>query len=76
MAQDSIPPLRIREVDGSPNVIPVFDIILSNNLTLLNQGGGIVSISATTGAAGGSQAPITFPLIVGSGGTGLTTLTK
>lgn len=75
MGSESVPPLRIRENDGSPNVIPVYDIILSSNLTLINKGGGIVSISATTGAGGTSQDPITFPLIVGSGGTGQTTLT-
>lgn len=76
MPQDNLPPLRVREVDGSPNVIPVFDVILSNNLTLQNNGGGIVTISATTGAGGSSQAPITFPLIVGSGGTGQVTITS
>lgn len=76
MPQDNLPPLRIREVDGSPNVIPVFDVILSNNLSLQNNGGGIVTISATTGAGGSSQAPITFPLIVGSGGTGQVTITS
>ena len=54
MPQDNLPPLRIREADGSPNVIPVFDVILSNNLTLQNNGGGIVTISATTGAGGSS----------------------
>jgi len=73
MPQDNLPPLRIRENDGSPNVIPVFDIILSSNLTMENKGGGIVSISATTGAGGTAQDPITFPLIVGSGGTGIAT---
>lgn len=54
MPQDNLPPLRIREADGSPNVIPVFDIVLSDNLTLINKGGGVVSISATTstGASG------------------------
>lgn len=67
---ETLPPLRVRETDGSPNVIPVYDIVLSTNLTLINKGGGVIAISATTGAGGTSQAPITFPLIVGSGGTG------
>ena len=71
MPADNLPPLRIRENDGSPNVIPVFSIILSTNLTMLDKGGGIISISATTGAGGTAQDPITFPLIVGSGGTGI-----
>ena len=73
MPQDNLPPLRIRENDGDPNVLPVFDIILSSNLSLQNKGGGIVVISASTGAGGTAQAPITFPLIIGSGGTGIAT---
>ena len=71
---ETLPPLRIRENDGVPNLIPVYDIILSNNLTLASKGPGIVVISATTGAGGTSQEPITFPLIVGSGGSGVTTI--
>ena len=55
MPQDNLPPLRVREADGSPNVIPVFDMIMSNNLTVQNRGGGIVAISATTGAGGGGS---------------------
>ena len=54
---DIPPPLRIRENDGSPDVIPVFDIILSSNLTLVDRGGGVVVMSATTGATGSAQAP-------------------
>ena len=73
MPQDNLPPLRIRENDGDPNVLPVFDIILSSNLSLQNKGGGVVVISASTGAGGTAQAPITFPLIIGSGGTGIAT---
>ena len=45
------PPLRIRENDGNPNVIPVFDIVLSDNLNLLKIRPGVVSISASTSAA-------------------------
>ena len=45
------PPLRIRENDGNPNVIPVFDIVLSDNLSLLKIRPGVVSISASTSAA-------------------------
>jgi len=54
MAFEALPPLRVREADGSPNAIPVFDIILSNNLTLLRNNPGTVTISATTGAGGSS----------------------
>ena len=49
-----LPPLRIRETDGAPNVIPVFEIVLSNN-TLTDLGAGVVGIGAG-GAAGASTA--------------------
>lgn len=42
--------LRVREVDGSPNVFPVNTIVVSNG-TLTNDGGGQVTI--TTGGGGG-----------------------
>ena len=66
MAIPPLPPLRIREADGSPNVIPVFDIVASN-MTVTNLGGGVVKLDA-----GGSQGP-TGPagtLTIGSGITG------
>ncbi len=47
-----LPPLRIKEADGSPNVIPVFQITLSNGLTLYNNGGGKVTLDGS-----GSQGP-------------------
>ena len=50
-----LPPIRIREVDGSPNVIPVFEIVVSNN-TLENLGGGSVSIGVPSGGTGASTA--------------------
>lgn len=65
MAIPPLPPLRIRETDGAPNVIPVFEIVLSN-ATLTDLGGGSVGIGAAQG-----QAAITFPLITGSGGTSI-----
>ncbi len=71
---ESLPPLRVRENDGSPNLIPVYEIVLSSNLTLASKGPGVVVISATTGAGGTAQDPITFPLIAGSGGTGVVTI--
>ena len=74
MTQENLPPLRIREADGSPNAIPVYEIVVSNG-TLTNLGGGRVGL-ATGAGAGCGQDPITFPLIVGSGGTGQTTLTN
>lgn len=50
-----LPPLRIREVDGAPNVIPVFELVVSNN-TLEDLGGGTVSIGVPSGGAGASTA--------------------
>ena len=52
---ESIPPLRVREADGSPNVIPVFDMILSG-ATLTNLGAGVVRVLIDSGA-GGTGAP-------------------
>ena len=44
------PPLRIKEQDGTPNVIPVNTVKVSNG-TLTDDGGATVSI--TTGSGGG-----------------------
>lgn len=44
------PPLRVREADGSPNTIPVFELVVSNG-TLSDRGGGVVGLA--TGAGGG-----------------------
>lgn len=62
-----LPPLRIKEADGSPNVIPVFQITLSNGLTLTNEGGGKVKIDGS-----GSQGPAgpAGTVTIGSGITG------
>ena len=48
--------LRVREVDGTPNVFPVNTIVVSNG-TLTNDGGGQVTI--TTGGGGGGGVSIT-----------------
>ena len=48
--------LRVREVDGTPNVFPVNTIVVSNG-TLTNDGGGQVTI--TTGGGGGGSVSIT-----------------
>lgn len=48
------PPLRVREADSDPNVIPVFELVLSNNLSAVKGGPGVVTLSATTGASGGA----------------------
>mgnify|MGYP001580697926 FL=1 len=74
MGLDIPPPLRVSEQDGVPNIIPVFHLEVSNG-TLTNMGGGRVRL-ATGAGGGGGQDPITFTLIVGSGGTGLDTLTN
>ena len=50
---ESIPPLRVRESDGSPNVIPVFDMILSG-ATLTDLGAGVVRLTVDSGGAGSS----------------------
>lgn len=55
--------LRVREVDGAPNVFPVSTIVVSNG-TLTNDGGGQVTI--TTGGGGGSGTVTSVAL---SGGT-------
>lgn len=62
-----LPPLRIKEADGSPNVIPVFQITLSNGLTLYNDGGGKVTLDGS-----GSQGPAgpAGTVTIGSGITG------
>ena len=61
MAVPPLPPLRIREADASPNVIPVFEIVVSNG-TLTNLGGGRVELA--TGGAGGTAGASTAELYV------------
>ena len=60
--------LRVREVDGSPNVFPVSTIVVSNG-TLTDNGGGQVTI--TTGGGGGSGTVTSVD--ISGGTTGLTT---
>ena len=50
---ESIPPLRVRESDNSPNVIPVFDMILSG-ATLTDLGAGVVRVLVDSGGGGSS----------------------
>lgn len=66
MAIPPLPPLRVKEADGSPNVIPVFQITMSN-ATVINEGGGKITIDA-----GGSQGPAgpAGTLTIGSSITG------
>ena len=52
MSGIAYPPLRVREVDGSPNVIPV-DTIVVSNATLTDDGGAQVTV--TTGGGGGGM---------------------
>lgn len=61
-----LPPLRIKEFDGSPNVIPVFTIIASN-MSVVNLGGGKVVLD---GAGGTGPAGPAGTLTIGSGITG------
>ena len=60
--------LRVREVDGTPDVFPVNTIVVSNG-TLTNNGGGQVTI--TTGGGGGGSGTVTSVAISG-GTTGIT----
>ena len=48
------PPLRIKEQDGTPNVIPVNTVKVSNG-TLTDDGGATVSITTGSGGGGGSM---------------------
>ena len=59
--------LRVREVDGTPNVFPVSTIVVSNG-TLTNDGGGQVTI--TTGGGGGGSGTVTS-VAFSTGTTGL-----
>ena len=52
MSAEQFPPLRIREEDGSPNAIPVYEIVVSNG-TLTRAGPGFVRLSTGAGCAGG-----------------------
>ena len=67
---ESIPPLRVREADGSPNVIPVFDMILSG-ATLTNLGAGVVRVLIDSGA-GGTGAPTDAPYVTWAANAALT----
>jgi hypothetical protein len=84
--------LRVREVDGTPNVPNVKDIIVSNG-TLTDDGGGTVTITTGGGGAGvttlafgttgltpaaatGGVITVAGTLVVANGGTGATTLTS
>lgn len=70
MAIPPLPPLRIKEADGSPNVIPVFQVTVSN-MTLIDNGGGKVTLDGAGGT--GPQGPagtVTIGSGVGGGVTG------
>ena len=49
---DEFPPLRIRDADGSPDVLPVFSVILSDNLSVVRRGPGEVALTVSTGGGG------------------------
>ncbi len=57
MAIPPLPPLRVQEADGSPNLIPVFELVVSNG-TLTDLGGGRAALATggATGTAGASTA--------------------
>ena len=50
---ETLPPLRVRESDGSPNVIPVFTLDISG-ATITNLGAGQVRIMVDSGGGGSS----------------------
>lgn len=67
MPEPSVPPpLRVREADGSPNVIPVFDIIVSNG-TVTKVRPGVITLGMGTGASGAPGA--SGGMAIGSGVT-------
>ena len=62
-----LPPLRVLESDGDPNVIPVIQITVSNG-TVINQGGGKIILGMGTGASGAPGA--SGGMAIGSGVVG------
>lgn len=60
------PPLRVREADGSPNVIPVFNLVISNG-SVTKTGPTEVTIGMATGATGAPGA--SGGMAIGSGVT-------
>ena len=50
MSSEQLPPLRVRESDSDPNVIPTYEIILSDNLVGVRRSATSIAISANTGA--------------------------
>lgn len=69
---ESIPPLRVRDSSGTPNLIPVFDMVVSGG-TLSDLGGGVLQLRVDSGGGGGTYV-LGTPILVGSGGTGQLTL--
>ena len=61
MPEEPLPPLRVREADGSPNVIPVFDMVFSG-ATLTKTGPTTVQVLVDSGA-GGTGAPTDAPYV-------------
>lgn len=57
---ESIPPLRVRESDASPNVIPVFDMVFSGG-TVTDLGAGVIRVTVDSG--GGSGAATSNPYL-------------
>lgn len=51
MPDGGIPPLRVKDVSGSPNIIPVFQVTISGG-TVINNGGGKITLQMGTGATG------------------------
>ena len=47
---EAIPGIRVREVDGAPNVYPVKDLIVSNG-ALVDNGNGTVTLTMSAGAS-------------------------
>ena len=67
---ESIPPLRVRDADGSPNFIPVFDLVFSGaTITRVGAAGAQVRVDS---GAGGTGAPEGAPYITWSSNAVLT----
>ncbi|MGI9296633.1 MAG: hypothetical protein ACR2QC_01885 [Gammaproteobacteria bacterium] len=48
MAQPSLPPIAIEEIDGSPSVLPMIKLLVTNG-QLVNDGGGQATLTVGTG---------------------------
>ncbi len=66
MGDDAFPPLRVRESDSDPNVIPVFAMTFSNTvITRLGPGEIQINPVGSSGGAGATEPYVTFAAVGG-----------